>query len=214
MKVLRWTFVVVAVLVLVSGSLILWVQGVAVPLEQQPPPDPGQVITMPNGSERTLAELLADSRLPEPAPGQETDNTLRVTVDGESASIEGVPSDELDDLLALDPQDLLERVRHWRENRWVGREPDGSDLFQLAEYKLDTGDTDAALALYRSVPTDHPQYPRSQRRIGWDIYTKQLDDPRRGVAFVQAALHAAPEDGNCWQDIVRVYGHTLGLPID
>jgi hypothetical protein len=89
--------------------------------------------------------------------------------------------------------------------------PQGEDLVDLAEARLRAGDIGQALALYQSVGADHPRWADCQRRIGWDILTRERREPTRGVAFVNAALVAEPLQGNGWQDAARVYLCTLGL---
>jgi hypothetical protein len=88
------------------------------------------------------------------------------------------------------------------------------DLFALAEFLYDEGRFDEALAVYLSVPKGHPQYARARRRAGWHILADERGEPERGVPLGHQALFAKPFDGNSWQDLARVYGRTLGLPVD
>ena len=100
---------------------------------------------------------------------------------------------------------------------WMNREtlpPSDGDIFGLAEYSLLNGDHEQALALFRSLPKEHPRYGRAQRRIGWDIYTRAMNEPNLGLAFVNRSVLESPGEGNAWQDAYRVYAATLGFSVN
>ena len=87
------------------------------------------------------------------------------------------------------------------------------DLFALAEIQREEGRTDEALALYLSVPRSHSNYALARRRAGWHILADERGQPERAVPLVQEALLAEPFNGNSWQDLARVYGRALGVPV-
>ena len=186
--------------------LIAMVNVLAVPSGELPAPDPGQLVELPDGSQRTLGELVApwveplDAEAPRPeenTTGHELDEAL-------SSDPELTPDERLARAAAM-----LERYRAKR-----AEPPDGSDPFALAEWHRHLGRLDQAQALYLALPESHPQWARSRRRLAWDCFTKGEGEPGRGVSFANEALAADPFDGNSWQDAARVYAATLGLPVD
>jgi hypothetical protein len=86
-------------------------------------------------------------------------------------------------------------------------------LLELAKQALSEGRDDEALALFLSVDVSAIS-ARETRYIGWDVLTKRMGEPRRGVAYVESALRREPLDGNSWQDLARVYAHSVGLALD
>ncbi len=243
-RILKVLFGVLAVVVLLGLTVNL----LATPLDELPPVDPALLITMPDGSEQPLGELLARSETPQRSSSSRVDvdwETLDTRVDVELALVEGgdaddvtgateVPPeqvagelersgivDENGELLvewdagtALSADDLREKILLSYQKRWEKNPPDATDVYEMAEYEHWNGRPEQAIALYRSVPKDHHSYARAQRHIGWKLYTKELDDPRRGIAFVNASVKADPFDGNAWEDLVRVYAAGIGLPVD
>jgi hypothetical protein len=45
------------------------------------------------------------------------------------------------------------------------------------------------------------------------VLADERGQPERGVVLVQEALLADPFSGNSWQDLARVYGRALGVPV-
>jgi hypothetical protein len=160
-----------------------------------PPPDPHLTIQLQDGSTLPLAELLARLK-----------DTVRAPVEP---------------LLAADAAGDVNRApRDARAGMTAGLVAppypgmSWGPVFRLAEHHRQGARLDQALALYLSIPEGDPDYGHAQRRIAWDILTLGHDDPAAGVAYTHRALAAEPLDGNSWQDLVRVYGRTLGLPLD
>ena len=83
-------------------------------------------------------------------------------------------------------------------------------LFDIGMDQLARGDTERALAVWQAVPSNHPDYARAQRFIGWKIYDRELSRPGEGVSYVNRSLAADPLSGNGWQDAVRIYWNALG----
>jgi hypothetical protein len=199
-RIVRWVFGLgLAVLLLVGGLVNLL--GSSGPAR----PDPSTLISLPDGGQVRLDTLLSRA---EGAEGDAVPEVVEeVPTDGglvESAG--GLPEGDLQDPheLAMD----LVRRSSWREN------PDPGDPYELGEYHLwTTGETDQAYALFQSVPADHPHYNVAQRRIGWEILTKERGDPRQGVAYINRSMRADPFDHDIWQDTWRVYMRTLGMEV-
>ena len=57
------------------------------------------------------------------------------------------------------------------------RSTEDRDPYRLGRDLADKGETRQAIALLRSVSKSHPEYARAQRFVGWDLYTKELDEP-------------------------------------
>lgn len=81
----------------------------------------------------------------------------------------------------------------------------GRGAFNLGLRKLARGRTQDALAIWRAIPSDHHDYARAQRFIGYKIYDRQLGEPAKGVAYVNRSLWHDPLSGNAWQDAYRIY---------
>lgn len=185
MKTLRWLLLAPIAL---AGLLVLVINFSAAPMDEAPAPSRSMVIPMPDGTDRTLGELVDASR-GEGGPAAPTQPTRAEETEAERAPM----------------APLLEGP---------GAPASGAtDLIALAEFQLHAGRPDEAMALFRSVPEDHPQYSFALRRIGWDCYTRGMGEPGRGVAFVNASLRSDPWSGNAWQDASRVYMHRLGLRV-
>ena len=209
MKAMRWVVVATLGLALLAGGLVLLVNGLAEPADASSP-DPAMLITLPDGGQRPLGDLLAAA-----------DRATRADADAPaSRAPEPAAADakhELEDAdhkraLIVPPRDVGEPapfvIESWRHD------PDPDDPYELAEYHLwKTGETAQAEALFRSVPADHPHYNVAQRRIGWEILTKGRGEPRRGVAYINRSLAADPFDHDIWQDTWRVYMRTLGMEV-
>jgi len=158
-------------------------------------------IAIPGGGEVALGKLIERSRIPVPeAPAAPASPGAEPASEPERAK---------PDLDLTDPATVERLVGNYEEQRLAKAR--AGDLFTLAEMARERGDVDQALALYLSVPKDHPEYSRSRRRIGWDLYTQRLSEPERGIAFVNQALFTRPFEENSWQDLARVYGRTLGI---
>jgi tetratricopeptide (TPR) repeat protein len=201
----------VLVTLLLTAAGIVVVNVLAVPLEELPPPDPAMVISMPDGPDRTLGELVALSEQAA-AEGAVRDEARRLAARKALTDLTEVMNGG-DESQGPDPEELRAALERWKVDRWAVP-PDGSDLMELADYKRDMGEPEEAAALLRSIPDDHPQYARAMRKLGWNIYADDLGDPARGVAFVNLSLKADPFEGNAWQDAVRVYAGGLGIDID
>ena len=75
----------------------------------------------------------------------------------------------------------------------------------------DSGDYQKAIAYWRQVPESDPEYARSLRYVGWEIYADQLGQPRKALPYVHKSLLEKPFDGNSWQDLGRTYAGLIGL---
>ncbi|MHC4846637.1 MAG: tetratricopeptide repeat protein [Planctomycetota bacterium] len=194
---IRW---ILGGLVLVPVLLVSIANGIADSPDDLPPPDPSLLITMPDGRQTQLFEVLANSDLVEEVTGLDK-NGERVETKPEPAALptEGLPHAAIEELRSIG---------------WEMHPPADGDIYGLAEFALRQGDYEQALALFRSLPKEHPRYGRAQRRIGWDVYTKGLDDPDRGLAFVNRSVREDPTEGNAWQDAFRVYAATLGFLVN
>lgn len=214
--VVRLVLVLVLLVVVASVS----VNVLAVPREEIAPPDPGTPITLPDGTIAPLSDVVARLEARRLARASEPE-----TSGGEApGERDGAPApDDADDLLVpgtvIDGGDGMRLV--YGTDRVLQVEWDTDDVFGLAESKFNDwragggdGDPQELLALYRSVPRDHPSYARACRRIGWHLYGDELEEPERGVAYLNEALLRDPLDGNSWQDLCRGYLGTLGLPMD
>jgi hypothetical protein len=229
---LKWTLGLgLALLLLGLGVVNL----LAEPAGAEPAPDPGMLISLPDGGQRRLDELLAAARH---AAGREGagqaaadhGNFAETGVapdavpmpDGSAAGPAGAagpgaagsdttgvaaPATGEREYAALSPGMRIYGAR-WRT------EPNPDDPYELGEYHLwTTGELAQAEALFRSVPEDHPHYNVAMRRIGWEILTKERGDPRAGVAYINRSLAADPFDHDIWQDTWRVYARTLGMEV-
>jgi tetratricopeptide (TPR) repeat protein len=84
-------------------------------------------------------------------------------------------------------------------------------VFKLAEHHRQAGRRDQALALFQSIPDSDPDHALACRRIAREVVAR--GDPAGALPFAHAALRAEPFDLNSWQDLARVYGAGLGLPV-
>lgn len=91
---------------------------------------------------------------------------------------------------------------------------DFAQVFDLARHAADEGRLEQALALYLSIPPEDRQYARARRLVAWNILARDMHKPARGVRFINDALAADPFEPKVWEDLWRVYTHTLGLPTD
>ena len=191
-------------LILVPLLLVALVNSLAVAPEQTEP-DPSMLITMPDGEQVPLAEVVEGTR-----PDHGLELVPLPVLPAEAQAETEAPVDTLDDT----DERVAEVLRVLEEHRArQDRVPSSDDLLGLADYARRQGRPEEALALYLSIPPDDRDYPRAQRNVGWKLYTQELDQPERGVSHVNASVLADPLDGNAWQDAVRVYGQSLGLPI-
>ena len=55
--------------------------------------------------------------------------------------------------------------------------------------------------------------PMRQRQGGWEILTTGKGQPMKAATYVERAVWNDPLNGNCWQDLSRVYGRAVGLPV-
>ena len=214
-------FGVVAIVLLLLGVVNM----LAVPMGELPPPDPTMQVAVPGGS-RPLGDILsaADGDDSSPSlPVVENDSETPAEPNPDATGTAAARTDENPSMpTSVDLEAFITRLQTMtpaerqafelqRIEEGLKDELAAGDVYALARYNEALGKTEEALALYRSVPVGHPQYGRTQRRIGWDYYAKELGEPARGVPFVHASLAKNPTDGNAWQDAARVYVHTLGL---
>ncbi|KAA3612892.1 MAG: hypothetical protein DWQ01_04090 [Planctomycetota bacterium] len=87
------------------------------------------------------------------------------------------------------------------------RQPQG--FIHFSRDLVSKGHVEEAITLLRSIPDDHPDFARAQRFIGWDLYTKELNQPRIGLTFVQRSIRESPTNGNAWQDAYRVFNRSF-----
>jgi hypothetical protein len=151
------------------------------------PPPPNMEIHLPDGSVQTLNEILETAELAQIQ--QQAEELLNPPEAGQSER----------------------RRRRYTEgpNRrrtWL-RSPNDRDPYRLGRELAAYGDIEEAIALLRSVPKNHERYARSQRYVGWDLYTRKLNQPRVGLSFIQESIHNDPFSGNAWEDGYRTLLH-------
>ena len=89
--------------------------------------------------------------------------------------------------------------------------PIDTDAWKAGRAAYDARDFERAVAYWQQVPTTHPEYPRSLRYIGWEVYADELGEPERALPYVHRCLAVDPFDGNTWQDLGRTYAALLGF---
>jgi hypothetical protein len=89
--------------------------------------------------------------------------------------------------------------------------PRGADAWDAGRKAHDAGELEEAVAYWKQVSEDHPEYARSLRYIGWEVYAGERDEPRKALPYVHRCVLEAPFDGNTWQDLARTYAAVLGL---
>jgi tetratricopeptide (TPR) repeat protein len=194
-RILIWLVIPCAVLIIAALSIV----GVRVwSAEELPPPDPALPIVFDDGSSMPLAEALDRARrgLPLPVAAPTFRQSLLANLEFKATiAVDG------------DPDGLLDAP--------VGSAgPLDDPIYELAEQNRADGKLDQALALYLSIPEDSKHYARARRIVAWNILARDQGKPEQAVRYANQALHAAPLDGNAWQDWYRVYARTLGLPVD
>ena len=194
-RALLWTLPFAVLLVITLLSLVAVRSHEVEPL---PPPDPELPIELPGGESLPLAEVVERARrgLPLALPTADPKVEPLAAADVAAATIEQRVVGG-----AVVPADAAPFV-------------DPHPLFALADAAYREGRLEQAMALYLSVPPDDDRYSRARRIVAWKILTRDLDRPEQAVAFANQSLHADPFEGNVWQDWARVYGRTLGLPVD
>ena len=194
-RVLLWSLLGLVVLV---ASLVSIVSVQVADVEPLPAPDPELPIVLGDGSTLPLAEVVdrAERGLPLPIRKQ---SEAALFIDGKLPRRIGPSAPPLEANLAAP---------------LLGADIDTDPLFDLAEQHRAHGELEQALALYLSVPPDSEHYPKARRRAARNILARDMDKPEQAVRYANQALHADPLDGNAWQDWARVYGRTLGLPVD
>lgn len=156
-----------------------------------PPPDPHTPIRFPDGDLMSLEEVL-------------TWDHDREQTRKETQSEEGELRFDREQIEAA-AQDALRQIQEDRRFPYDLFARENMDLLDIAEYQIAQNDVPAAIALLRSIPDDHPKYARAQRYLGWDVFTRELEQPGQGLRFVNASLLKNPVEGNAWQDAYRVY---------
>ena len=215
---LRRLALILGSLLAVLLLLIATVNLIAEPASQLTARSSTLVISAPGGRRFTLGELLASPPDSLPAAAADSSPAPATPLEPDPPRPEPAHPETAQGQAALPAEisEALEYLLSGRKAEWIAKsradELARGDLYALAEYNLALGHSEEALGLFQSVPAGHPYFGRAQRRIGWDVYTKGLDQPVRGVPFVHASLRQNPWDGNAWQDAARVYGATLGLP--
>jgi hypothetical protein len=181
---------------MLGGTLVVVLLGVLVNLRADgaglPPPDARLPIQLPDGEVVPLAELIAKL-------GGGTRTPIQPL--GVAGTPEGSTSTDAADTRARLAATLYPGIA------W-------GPAFKLAEFHRQADRLNQALALYQSIPKGDRDYGRAQSRIAWDILTLGRGDPEAAVAHAHRALVAEPLDGNSWEDLVRIYGRTLGLALD
>ncbi|HZM00018.1 MAG TPA: hypothetical protein VFD43_07170 [Planctomycetota bacterium] len=89
---------------------------------------------------------------------------------------------------------------------------DFAQVFELARQAADEGRLEEALALYLSIPREDATYARARRLVAWNILARDMHQPACGVRYINDSFFADPFEPKVWEDLWRVYGHTLGLP--
>jgi hypothetical protein len=182
------------------------------------PPDPAMPITLFDGSQLPLGELLARVERNEPLPVQEplADRFGIPALTPEEAAVPGAV-EQAWARREMSPEELAAFTAMLQETVANARRGIGSrfgPVFSLADEHLRNGNLDQAEALYLSIPEDHPGYAIARRRLAWDILSEGRGQPERGVDYVHEALLAEPMNDSSWQDLARVYGSTLGFDMD
>ncbi|MBC8405053.1 MAG: hypothetical protein H8E15_07495 [Planctomycetes bacterium] len=193
-----------AILLLVAVVLVL---GFTVGGSDAPPAPPSSEmeIHLPDGTVRTLGEILNEA---EQAGRQEQVSTLTEVLTEALSEVVKKPK--------ASGQSERRRRRYTegpnRRRTWL-HSPDDRDPYRLGRELAAYGDINEAIALLRSVPKTHERYARSQRYVGWDLYTQKLNQPRIGLSFIQESIHNDPFSGNAWEDGYRTLLH-VWLPAD
>lgn len=164
----------------VSVLLLLLVLGLAEDPHVGPAHDPLLPIALPNGEEVVL------ERIPEVLADPAVQSKILET-DRWSGSEEARSSQDTDPVLESERAAVA-----------------------LAMGRLRAGAWEEAAALLEQVPPGSPVYAKAQRFLGYKVYARRMEEPRRAVRYVNASLAADPWDGNAWQDAARVYGSVLG----
>lgn len=135
--------------------------------------------------------------------------------DGRTVTLADVIEGDLE-IARADDEEVVETVE------WKGRTiplteerppPKTATPYALGMYYHDVGRDDLALPLLRSVPRSDSKWATAQRHIGWKIYSRRLNQPRLGVAYINRSIAADPTEGNAWQDAYRAYARSLGLDL-
>lgn len=189
---------VLAALGLLLAALATTVAMLGSRAEPLPPLDPSMLITMPDGSSMPLEALVARA----------DDDTFQATI--APPAVDASPPAPSAGDPDVDRDDLVERLvrESFSKRRYV------PGLLGHADRLLDAGEVDQALAVLQSIGPDDRHYARAQRKIGWDVMTKTKGQPARGVAYVTRCLGEDPFDDNAWEDAVRVWSRTLGVPVN
>ena len=192
-RVLLWSLLGVMALFFGMTTLVL----LRADPEGLPAPDPAMPIHLADGTTRPLFEVVQAAREGTPLPYPQA---RKFPTDPSLTPEEAAEHQRMMEVAAESVQKAI-------------REVEGT-VFHLAEVARHEGRLDEAQALYLSVPEDDPRYGRARRRLAWDVLTKGKNQPRLAVAYANDSVRADPLEGNSWQDLVRVYGATLGIDVD
>lgn len=184
----KWAFRLGFLVLLLPSLLVMLSIGLA-----EAPPEPPSMdlaIALPGGHEETLGAILEEAARQGAAESE-----------AESVAPFGPgPGDPIREVLPQVPE-----IGEW----WPLESAEDRDPYRLGRYLAMHGNVEGAIAVLRSVPEGHPEFARSQRFLGWDLYTQELGEPRIGLTFVNKSLRAAPFDGNAWQDSYRTLGRSF-----
>lgn len=190
--------------ILLGAGLVLALLATSVAMlgsqaEPLPPVDPSMLISMPDGTSLPLEAFVA----------QAEEETLEDVVASSAGDVEPSSPPSHPDA-EVDPERLVEELF---------RGPITSrtylpGLLGHADRLLDEGKVDEALAVLQSIGPGDDHYARAQRKIGWDVMTKEKGQAARGVAYVNRCLAEDPFSGNAWEDATRVWSRTLGVPVN
>ena len=89
--------------------------------------------------------------------------------------------------------------------------PPGVDAWDAGRTAYDERDYERAVAYWRQLDPSHPQYARSLRYVGWEVYAEKLDEPAKGLRYVHRSVLTEPLSENTWQDLGRTYASLFGF---
>lgn len=189
--------------------VVIFVLVLGVGMSDAPPaaPSPEMEIHLLDGTVQTLGDILREAGLAK----QETQAQSAPQAEG--------LADVLREIVSKPKKTGRSERRRRRytegpnsRRTWLNS-PDDRDPYRLGRELAAYGEVEDAIALLRSVPKSDNRYARSQRYVGWDLYTRKLNQPRVGLSFIQESIHNDPFSGNAWEDGYRTLLH-VWLPTD